>query len=1267
MTTLNGQAASADGHDTFAKIEHALQASYDPRTSVEVRQEALKYLEELMNTHEAPQHGFTLAHNSSLPAHARHFGLSLLEMALIRRWDQYGSDEVDAIRGWVIELAVSMRPDDPSYIRNKTALLWVELAKRTWADTWLDLDNMLLQLWNIPPTDQRYHCNKVFVLYVLECLSDDICIRENPVAMLRQEDLGHALNEVVIPPLLYREYKEGDDDLAVRQSEPGWILQTCRLLQDLAANESRLDGATVTSIITRALESLKPTSVWVSFEAIIQTECIDCVFQTLAYGSETVRVASVELLLAIFNRPYNPHFHQSWSTIFRAAITPSRIEMMKRTFATAATSADDIDETKYTLQKKLSEVLAAIGDAVARFPSLFESESQIMSFYDLSANVFQSDSLLISIPVLHSLSNAISTKHKEIRAILQQADSVLMDTCLVRLIRFESLPQETTHPILNYLHEDFETLPELHAFLGNYRRYCNKVIETISQERPTEALAYLLQQMKDMFNTVNSLKAPEYSKNDIPIVQLEANHAAVKSAMSGYSRWVNGKKQSLVPGEPDPALQQQIQHSIQQLTEECQSLIQVGLRIDQPQNVGDFQPHESLQADVARVCSKTLVEIVLRLQSPPDTLVVTVCCSILRAGTKTNALNTAYGEAMKQFEIDRLQEVQKIAVYYPNQLYENNQQIFGLIERLLEETSLDDKTRWGYKALPVTLTQRTVQLDEQNRLSQLQPLLEPIAAAWTDNNLVQGITSFENFCELIGLSKLTTYIEQAKFMETGDWSDTALDSAGRYVQKLISQKLEALPLRMTTSLLGASSEGLKENSAPQRIAAAIWTHIIPAVLPNLLTLLQHATSFASERHWQSFPPQIQSIIRKMLVDRFWQSGISNESRDDFAARVSGSTATYEGFASTVRGAPRQIRDSCYYVIHGMTRFESVFYGIPDLATPLATALLSDADCLSTHHLQRLVSLLDRLVERCPPQHRQSFLTPLVSLAFDKLRIKLTREWEAVESSRSADVDGDGTDKLSEEMKADSIVRSTTYAVVNFAHRMLVPSQLSRPNRPGETDHPLNTTLLSNRTTAEPLMAFLANSLRMRDSRCVAISTHILRSAIAQYSSMLNVQPDRPAPTDEQRQTAAIVQEYMETTCLQAAVTSLNEQYFVDIQKDLASLIAAIIHKYTPSSDRAVGFLLAIPGLNTQRVQVAVSRIVSSQKEREQRAVVLELLEGIRGVRMSEVGKIGIGGNSRTEKKDKNKWTQGGMDVENTGIVRGNTPPEGGLGDMFGDA
>ena len=51
------------------------------------------------------------------------------------------------------------------------------------------------------------------------------------------------------------------------------------------------------------------------------------------------------------------------------------------------------------------------------------------------------------------------------------------------------------------------------------------------------------------------------------------------------------------------------------------------------------------------------------------------------------------------------------------------------------------------------------------------------------------------------------------------------------------------------------------------------------------------------------------IVSRLLTDRFWQAGISEGSKDDFYARVLEKKFTMEGFASTVRGAIRFVREA----------------------------------------------------------------------------------------------------------------------------------------------------------------------------------------------------------------------------------------------------------------------------------------------------------------------------------------------------------------------
>lgn len=65
---------------------------------------------------------------------------------------------------------------------------------------------------------------------------------------------------------------------------------------------------------------------------------------------------AIEVLLAVVSRSYIIHFEEIWRNIYRSTMSLPRIEMLKRTFAATNTDPDDLDEVKYTAQKKLAEV-----------------------------------------------------------------------------------------------------------------------------------------------------------------------------------------------------------------------------------------------------------------------------------------------------------------------------------------------------------------------------------------------------------------------------------------------------------------------------------------------------------------------------------------------------------------------------------------------------------------------------------------------------------------------------------------------------------------------------------------------------------------------------------------------------------------------------------------------------------------------------------------------------------------------------------------------
>ena len=365
------------------------------------------------------------------------------------------------------------------------------------------------------------------------------------------------------------------------------------------------------------------------------------------------------------------------------------------------------------------------------------------------------------------------------------------------------------------------------------------------------------------------------------------------------------------------------------------------------------------------------------------------------------------------------------------------------------------------------------------------------------------------------------------------------------------------------------------------------------------------------------------ITNKILTDRFWQAAISGGTRDDFFARVGETRMTMEGFASSVRGTLRTVRESGYSIIYCMSRLGSYFYGYSELPEPLAHALFTDARFLSTHQFTILLTMVRHVVDDCPSSLRAQFLPPILAALISQMDNKITSEWSAINEKISATTE---SDDLTEEMKTESVLRQLTYSAITTIASLLDPKNEDPLPRPPpdsareptsqiSTPEPIYPTMrrftLSTPSVLGPLLPFSAHALRMRDSRSCAIMVRILHDIVREF-------------IDPEDDTVAQIREYMCNEILKASITSLNDPYFVDLQRDLALLIAIIFISYSPLTDTPRQVLLSLPGMTEEKVGKAARKLLSVVSIRQRRALVLDLLSGLRGVSLAEQGKLDLG-------------------------------------------
>jgi exportin-5 len=262
-------------------ILQAVEAIYDPRSSNDTRSAANQLLEDTKASLQARDIGFSLAIDNTKDATLRHYGLTLLDYHIKFVWDGYDEDLEAVLRGYVIELAQSVKNEDPAYLRNKVAHEWTVFAKRSWGTYWMDMDELLVQLF------QASEAHREIVLYVLQTLSEDVFGRDDSLAAVRGEILGHGCVEIFTPETLM-----SDDGAAktgrvvnLRHGSEGWLQRLCSFLEWSLENDS--------STTVKTLNAIGSCFQWLPSPTIAAIAGIQPVCRAVVYGDASIRLVSL--------------------------------------------------------------------------------------------------------------------------------------------------------------------------------------------------------------------------------------------------------------------------------------------------------------------------------------------------------------------------------------------------------------------------------------------------------------------------------------------------------------------------------------------------------------------------------------------------------------------------------------------------------------------------------------------------------------------------------------------------------------------------------------------------------------------------------------------------------------------------------------------------------------------------------------------------------------------------------------------------------------
>lgn len=204
-------------------------------------------------------------------------------------------------------------------------------------------------------------------------------------------------------------------------------------------------------------------------------------------------------------------------------------------------------------------MLCCLGNYLDRKFAAIPRGTNIQGFLELLMLVVQSQSLVVSIPVLLTWTRLLG--HRALGPAAADMPFIvnLLDLCSARLVRYENFPEDSEDPIYVLLIEDTDTIPERHAFLGNYRRYSCSIIESIVHYKLSEAFSHILRRAElallHLYDGQPPLDreyqrffcrigldelivlAANYSRNSMPVLTVDAYATVIETALKGYDKW----------------------------------------------------------------------------------------------------------------------------------------------------------------------------------------------------------------------------------------------------------------------------------------------------------------------------------------------------------------------------------------------------------------------------------------------------------------------------------------------------------------------------------------------------------------------------------------------------------------------------------------------------------------------------------------------------------------------------------------------------------
>lgn len=1171
------------------QILRALEVVHLPRSANDARREAQVFLESVKLSEESPFWGFQLASPDNYGKNyiVRHFGLSLLQHATTKLYHTFDRAKTLAVREWIVTLSGQITEDDPHYLKEKLAFLWTAVAKRLWGnfliktadepdseqsslptvskedaiDGWASMDADLWRLWNASTQTRELS------LIILRTLFEDIYLLDDPVASRRTSILNQLSVLIVTPTSILDEIYETNPNLSMcKMLEQGWFVEWSKFLYEIL-NSNDFASPTVQKFVPKILNTFKTCLHWIQPSVLRNENIMSTLINILTIPDMKFQTLAVDCLHILFTRTYNDL--EDFEFFIGSIYTTEGIKKLFELYRSLEINPDDIDEQAYALLKKTVEMIVSLSEYLnTLLPSKNRvdwEKADVDLYLALVLATTNHPSLIIS---GLSLQMWVTTLRFDELSAKPPVFKILMDLLEVaanRNINYNTISEENASR--KFLEFDFDSALDSASFLTNYRKFNEDIVRITVCKKPEEGLEWLQRRLEAFFSSPMGYECISQSKLDEKSDAYNygtSQFNIIENSIRGVSRW-----RIWCTGDDFEARNNRLNGLVEDLGERllAMQLASPLLIRKQVQTMVQFAP---LLKDVSPLMFKVLEKILTTatFEYPPN-------------------ISDEEREVIRDLRTSCGTELNRLAYIMPESLKNIFGELENVVANILSSSKVSNHENVAFKSFLLVIASRS-SIDQKEKL--FANIVDPELMAWSAPETEKGLMDLHWFMERIGIVEIAKYFQKRNITAETNLLDAEMDEEGRLLKNDLKDRWSSIfPIRATRIFIQYSIEKLDHDSPEYLNLLRLWKPRVRPIIPHVLQLLTQIQAYHNPTNWHDLPEAVKTFLRYSRTERFWQQGVSIQSKETFIEESVKAALTLRDFADSVGHLIRYTREYAYLTIGSLSQLEDTLYEIPNIATSLWSALAGDTAGVTLHSWKHMVnSCLRSVVKNCPIKFVNIFmaeLLPKVLYDIDKL---IVERWEKV-YVKGLQLQGNEDDAtLSEEMMEEHMLRQLTATVVRLLMD-IVPQFNSK--KVTDTQFACKRLVTTNKEVMGAFLQICCHIISLKDTKCSFNTILVTR----------NLLPGIVLKDDD-------VDKYLCDTLMKALFKVIMDDYFVETHSEAATALTTLYCALRSKNDYPVKVMLeCLPNITTQHIGNFETLLVGSRSLRHQRSALLELI------------------------------------------------------------